>query len=195
MNNKVILSFDDGPEPVSALAGILSVLKDSGVTAEFYMLGSEMERNPEAIKRVVALGHSIQNHSWSHRNLETSSEDVVYEELNKTQSIIREITGSVATKVRPPYGAGGWPKKYDPELVSVSEKLSLRIRNWDVDTEDWRFPKGLGAEKLQKIDAQLKRRKSNMNVLLHVQKETARDLRAFIEHLKRIGFEFGRPVR
>jgi peptidoglycan/xylan/chitin deacetylase (PgdA/CDA1 family) len=195
-NRKVILSFDDGPRPEKALKSILTVLQGNGIKAEFYLLGSEVESNPSATKLITSQGHKAQNHSWSHPNLAKVSEDRVRSELQKTQQIIKDATGIKPTKVRPPYGAGGWPKKYDPELAKVAQSLSLIIQNWDIDTEDWKSPRGIGPTKIGMIKQQLERNtsKPTINVLMHVQQETARDLPEFISFLKELGFTLIDPV-
>ncbi|MGD8912877.1 MAG: polysaccharide deacetylase family protein [Candidatus Thiodiazotropha sp.] len=192
---KIIFSFDDGPAPESVLNNILMVLQKNGIKAEFYVLGSEVQKYPSAAKSITDRGHKIQNHSWSHADLAEASEDKVQSELERTQKVIKEVTGAKATKVRPPYGAGGWPKKHDPELAKVARNLSLTIHNWDIDTEDWKKPRGIGVVKIEKLKKQFnqKRGKPRLNVLMHVQQETARDLPGFIQYLKESGFTFSVP--
>jgi peptidoglycan/xylan/chitin deacetylase (PgdA/CDA1 family) len=94
-----------------------------------------------------------------------------------------------------PFGSGGWPGKHDPELANVSANLSLHIHNWDIDTEDWKRPRGIGAAKIKMIQDQLDKKRSNATlvVLMHVQQETARDLPNFINYLKESGFSFSAP--
>lgn len=114
----------------------------------------------------------------------------------RTQAIIKEVTGVAPTKVRPPYGAGGWPKNFDPELAKVAKSLSLSIHNWDIDTEDWKAPRGVGTTKIAAVRDQLSRKKAKsiLNVLMHVQDETARDLPDFIKFMKQSGFKFALPL-
>lgn len=194
---KVILSFDDGPAPEKALNTILNVLASNAIKAEFYVLGSEVKKHPDAAKSIVIGGHSIQNHSWSHPNLAKAKESTVKTELEKTQQVIKEVTGVKTTRVRPPYGAGGWPGKYDAELARVSSKLSMTIHNWDIDTEDWKAPRGIGKMKIAMLKKQLdtKKTKNTLNILMHVQDETARDLSEFIKYLKQSGFSFAVPTK
>lgn len=194
-NRKIVFSFDDGPAPVGALNSILSVLQKNAVKAEFYVLGGEVKKYPAAARSIVSQGHKIQNHSWSHPNLAKASEDRVRAELEKTMNIIKEVTGVKTTKVRPPYGAGGWPNKFDPELAKVARSLALSINNWDIDTEDWKTPRGIGSKKREMIGKQFDRQKTKriLNVLMHVQNETARDLPNFITYLKESGFKFAIP--
>lgn len=195
-NRKIVFTFDDGPAPESALNTILMVLQKNGIKAEFYVLGSEVKKYPSAARSITTKGHKIQNHSWSHANLAKASEGKVQSELERTQNVIKEATGVKATKVRPPYGAGGWPKRHDPELAKVATNLSLSIHNWDIDTEDWKKPRGIGAAKIEMLKKQFnqKRGKAILNVLMHVQKETARDLPGFIKYLKESGFTFSVPM-
>jgi peptidoglycan/xylan/chitin deacetylase (PgdA/CDA1 family) len=142
----------------------------------------------------VDAGHKIQNHSWSHINLQTAPESSVREQVSKTQEIIREATGVTPTKLRPPYGAGGWARRFDPEILKVAGEFSLTIENWDIDTEDWKAPQGIGAPKIALVQKEMAKKSAHrLVVLMHVQPATARDLPQFIETLKGWGFAFARP--
>ena len=191
----VILTFDDGPSPSTALSNILTVLRQNNIQAEFYLLGAEVNKNYKATKSIVTQGHIVQNHSWSHIDLAKASERRVYSELKKTQDVILNATGILPTKVRPPYGAGGWANHPDFELSKVTKKLSLKLENWDIDTEDWKKPAGLNAYKLTKIKKQLEshKRQSNLTILMHVKSSTARDLPHFIRMLQQWGYSFANP--
>lgn len=191
----VVLSFDDGPAPVSALESILQTLEENGIIAEFYVLGREVKQYPEAARTIVRQGHHIQNHSWSHPDLARESEQDVRRELEQTQNIIKTVTGVTPSKIRPPYGAGGFRGHLDPELVDVARELALTIVTWDIDTEDWKAPKGLGFEKVRNIETQFtqQRRKTLFNILMHVQAATARDLPSFISRLEDWGFDIAEP--
>jgi peptidoglycan/xylan/chitin deacetylase (PgdA/CDA1 family) len=191
----VVLSFDDGPAPVSALESILETLRLNEIKAEFYLLGSEVEQHPDAARMIVREGHGIQNHSWSHPDLSRATAQNVRLELKDTQAVIADATGVIPTKVRPPYGAGGFRGYIDPELAEVAEELSLTIVTWDIDTEDWKTPQGLGPEKISTIESQFTQqlRKTLFNVLMHVQRGTARDLPAFIARLREWGFAIVEP--
>lgn len=141
------------------------------------MLGQEVKTAMAETKLAAEQGHAIQNHSWSHPDLKVANHARVREELESTQKIIKDAVGTASTRIRPPYGAGGW-SPFDPELREVAESLSLKILNWDVDTNDWRPPRGIGPSKVTDVELQLKRRidRSPLNVLMHVRAETARDL-------------------
>ncbi len=191
----VVLSFDDGPAPLAALESILQTLQQEEIKAEFYVLGDEVRQYPEAARMIVGQGHDIQNHSWSHSDLEQATEQSVRSELERTQDIIEKTTGVTPTKIRPPYGAGGFRGHLDLELVEVARDLSLDIVTWDIDTEDWKAPQGLGSEKINNIESQFEQqpRKESFNILMHVQTGTARDLPAFISRLREWGFTIAEP--
>lgn len=165
--------------------------------AEFYVLGSKVKSFPKAAKMIIAKGHRLQNHSWSHLNLKKAQERDVMSELKKTQDIVKETTGAAPTKVCPPFGAGGWPRKYDPELSKIALKLGLTIQNWDIDTNDWREPEGIKGVKLAAIEDQFwyppNKDKTSLIVLMHVKPNTAKDLPSFLLQLKKWGFTFVRP--
>jgi peptidoglycan/xylan/chitin deacetylase (PgdA/CDA1 family) len=191
----VVLSFDDGPAPVSALESILQTLQEQEIKAEFYVLGNEVEQYPDAARMIVRQGHDIQNHSWSHPDLAKAPEQDVRWELEETQNIIEDATGEIPTKIRPPYGAGGFRGHLDPELVEVARDLSLTIVTWDIDTEDWKAPKGLGPEKIRNIESQFTQQQHKVlfNILMHVQPATASDLPFFISQLREWGFTIAEP--
>lgn len=194
-NKSLLLSFDDGPLPQSALMQILGVLTAKAIRAEFYLLGEEVESSPTLAIAIVKAGHSIQNHSWNHpKSMDKLPIAMVREQIEKTQKIIEKMTGITPTKFRPPYGSGGWPRSIDPEIAQVAKEYSLAVRNWDIDTGDWKIPKGLATERQSVILDDIKRHpKDSLNVLLHVQSATAQGLSSFIERLGAAGCSFLSP--
>ena len=201
----LILSFDDGPEPVAALTSILRTLDHSHIKTEFYVLGERVQRSPDAARAIVKQGHKIYNHSWDHpKNLRKQSMAQVRAQLENTQKIIKEATGETPTKFRPPYGLGVLPGTQDPEITAVARALSLTIQGWDIDTNDWNNRPEFGGkrgllvpEKLKKIREQLgwgfNKTKPKLNMLMHVLDETAHDLPGFITKLREWGYSFTDP--
>lgn len=123
------ITFDDGPSekwtPV-----LLDGLKERGVKATFFVIGKNIEKegNRDIIKRMYQEGHQIGNHTYSHVNLSQMNTDKAHEELNKTDALIREITGKTPEFVRPPFGA--FPADMEEEI----DKLYVK---WTVDPLDW----------------------------------------------------------
>jgi len=86
----VALTFDDGPRPVITEA-ILDILARHQVKASFFMMGRSIERNKALAARVLAEGHELGNHSYSHPRLVLKSPAFVEEEISKTDALLREV--------------------------------------------------------------------------------------------------------
>jgi len=126
-NSKIFLTFDDGPNEYTLK--ILEILKNFDAKATFFVIGENCQKFPEIFKRIFKEDHSIGNHSFSHSikfffNFKN--------EIEKTNEVIKEITG-VETKIfRPPWGIlPFWLKNY---LSKEGYKTIL----WDVDSRDWK---------------------------------------------------------
>ncbi|WP_214103469.1 polysaccharide deacetylase family protein [Acrocarpospora catenulata] len=123
----VALTFNDGPGH-----GTNRLLNALGTTrATFFIIGSAAAAQPDLVRRIHDRGHLVANHTWSHRDLTTLPENRVYEQLSRTQSIIKEITGADSRLVRAPYGA------IDPDVVAVAKELGLSLIREDVDPDEW----------------------------------------------------------
>lgn len=99
---RIALTIDDGynfqPE-------MLAYLKSRNVRCTTFLLGSWASSHRDQVKMMADAGFEIANHSWSHPNFTTISAEQIASELSKTQSVLREITGTSVALVRPPYGA------------------------------------------------------------------------------------------
>jgi len=126
----VALTFDDGPDG-KYTAQILDVLRDYNVKATFFLVGQQVNKYPEVAQRIVEEGHSIGNHSWSHKDLTKLSSKARDEEIDKTQQAILKATGVTPQLMRAPYGALS-----DSVLKSVRE-YNMKHVFWTVDTRDW----------------------------------------------------------
>ena len=137
---KVVLTFDDGPDP-KYTPQILDILKREGVKASFFLVGSRAELYPEIVRRIVREGHEIGNHSYTHANIGLVSEQQVRLELNATQRLIEAICGRSTTLFRPPYNADTNPNKSEEIApLLIAQDLGYWIALEDVDTEDWSRP-------------------------------------------------------
>ena len=165
------------------------------VTADFYVNGAEVAESDatrEATLRIHQGGHRVENHAWSHIALDGLPLADVQSELRRTQDLITEVTGRAPTRLRPPFGAGAFSRPPDPELSQAAGELGLSLTLWQVDTNDWRSPRGLRA-KMRDIMAQVARNRDRAmtDVLMHVQTETANDLPDFIARLRNDGYSIG----
>lgn len=124
---KVAITFDDGPNP-NYTAGLLEGLKERGVLATFFLLGTEIEKYPELVEQMYEDGHLIGTHSYQHVNLCNLTDEKAVEQVVKTNELIEELTGECPQFIRPPFGC--WKKNLDYETTMI-EVL------WDVDPLDW----------------------------------------------------------
>jgi peptidoglycan/xylan/chitin deacetylase (PgdA/CDA1 family) len=158
---ELALTFDDGPNPAWT-PQLLEILASHDVRATFFLLGRYAEAESELVRRIVAAGHFIGNHSWSHPNLALASSSRIREELSRTSQTLEQITGAPVRIFRPPFGARR------PAVFRIAKELGLTPVLWNAMTSDWSEP---SAEKIverltSKID-RLERRGWAANIVLH----------------------------
>ena len=99
----IALTFDDGPDP-EFTPRILETLRRHGAKATFMMMGWNCVHHPDLVKRVVADGHEIGNHSWSHLDLATTDPATAESELRRGRDAIERVSGHDVGFFRPPRG-------------------------------------------------------------------------------------------
>jgi peptidoglycan/xylan/chitin deacetylase (PgdA/CDA1 family) len=127
---KIALTFDDGPHPYKTDA-VLDILARYGIRATFFVVGENVSYYPEPLKRAVALGHEIGNHTYHHTLLSKSCEQSTAEEIEKTEEIIFRTAGYRTKLFRPPEGA------YSECSLNVVKSKDYRVILWTVDSRDW----------------------------------------------------------
>lgn len=128
----VALSFDDGPnDPYTTQ--ILDILDRYNAKATFFLVGANVERQPETARRIVADGHAIGNHSYRHQRLDGLL-DIHYREAERAQHVITGVTGVAPTLYRPPNGF------HTPWQLITVRRLGLQPVTWDVAVRDWQRP-------------------------------------------------------
>ena len=128
--NCVAITYDDGPG--AETNRLLDKLKAKNAHASFMVLAPSAEQHPELLKRMKAEGHTIGNHTKSHRQLNTLSYEQVSQEIDAGNAAIKKATGQGTRWVRPPYGATNATVDQVTRDKGVSQAL------WDVDTVDWK---------------------------------------------------------
>ena len=160
--HEVALTFDDGPDP-EWTPKILNVLKAAKVKAAFFLVGVNAERYPNLVRRIVAEGHEIGNHTYYHPNLALCWPEHIRLELNATQLLIQTLTGRATTLFRPPYAADTQPARLaelTPLKIAQDQNYLVVLEN--IDPQDWARP---GADViLQRVKQQ--RHDGNI-ILLH----------------------------
>jgi peptidoglycan/xylan/chitin deacetylase (PgdA/CDA1 family) len=100
----VALTFDDGPDP-ELTPEVLDILQRAGIRATFMLVGERIAAAPDLVRRAVAEGHHVGNHTWSHRSLATLGPEEVREELTRTTELLgRIVPDADVAFFRPPRG-------------------------------------------------------------------------------------------
>ena len=133
----VALTFDDGPDPVQT-PRLLRLLAQQRVHATFCLVGSNVARHPDLVRRIVAGGHTLCNHTWDHDlQLGKASAATIRADLQRTNNAIRRAAPGAKVKYfRAPGG------NFTPRLVAVAGRLAMTSIYWKVDPRDWHHPKG-----------------------------------------------------
>lgn len=131
---RAALTFDDGPHPVHT-PKVLDILKQAGMKATFFVVGGQVRKYPELVRRMVAEGHALGSHSDDHPNLATVSRAEVARQLAQLQAAVDAALGHPYElwQVRPPYGSMDSVVK---EVIQSSGHMAVM---WTVDSRDWRF--------------------------------------------------------
>ncbi|MEP7074800.1 MAG: glycosyltransferase [Acidobacteriota bacterium] len=136
---KIALTFDDGPDPVWT-PQILDILKQKGVSATFFVVGENGQANPNLIRRIVADGNAIGNHSFTHPNLAEVPHQVTDLELNTTQRLIESLTGHSTRLFRAPYFGDAEPRTPDELVPTVqAQNLGYISVGLHLDPDDWKL--------------------------------------------------------
>jgi peptidoglycan-N-acetylglucosamine deacetylase len=127
---KLALTFDDGPSGLTEM--LLDLLKELGVKATFFWLGQNLKEFNAIARRACAEGHTFGNHSYDHTDFsKIRTDEVLREQIIKTQLIYRDTLGIEPSLVRPPFG------KVTDELIETLKGMGMKIVFWSVDTGDW----------------------------------------------------------
>jgi len=148
----VALTFDDGPDP-RYTPQLLDLLKKYKVKATFCLVGSRASSRPSLVRRIVAEGHTLCNHTWNHSMLlGTQTDAVILKDLQDTNTAIRKAVPNAKIKYfRAPGG------KFTPKLVGLARSLGMASTYWSVDTRDWDKPTfGSGEPMIDHIIAAVK---------------------------------------
>jgi len=138
--HQVALTFDDGPDP-KWTPQVLDLLKARGVRAAFFLVGVNAEKYPDLVRRIVAEGHEIGNHTYYHPNLAVCWPEHIRLELNATQLLLETITGRSTTLFRPPYAADTSPSSLaDLAPLRIADEMNYLVVLENIDPQDWARP-------------------------------------------------------
>ncbi|MFK4067079.1 polysaccharide deacetylase family protein [Streptomyces sp. NPDC029674] len=185
----VNITIDDGPDP-KWTPQMLDLLREYGAKATFCMVGTQAQAHPEIVKKVVAAGHRLCDHSVSH-NTSMDKDSQAYQswQILDAERMITKASGGVRPMYyRAPGGA------FTPYSRKLAASRGMRPLGWNVDSKDFELP-GTDA-----IVATVERELPNGPTLLFHdaggdRTQTVEALRRLLPRLKEQGYSFGFPVR
>ena len=156
---RISLTFDDGPSE-QFTGQILDILREHQVPATFFVCGRNVEEHPDLLRRIVAEGHEVGNHTYSHLFVYFKSRRRMAEEIDRTQAIIEKVIGFRPKVFRPPYGARWFG------LVPTLLERGMHMILWSAAGYDWKKDvPGI-------TEAALRELKPGAVILLHDGRET-----------------------
>jgi peptidoglycan/xylan/chitin deacetylase (PgdA/CDA1 family) len=156
---RISLTFDDGPAE-RFTEQVLDILRQQHVPATFFVCGKNVEEHPELVRRMVAEGHEVGNHTYSHLFVCFKSRRRMAAEIDRTQAIIEKVIGFRPNIFRPPYGARWFG------LIPTLLERGMHLIQWSATGYDWKKDvKGI-------TEAALRELKPGAVVLLHDGRET-----------------------
>jgi peptidoglycan/xylan/chitin deacetylase (PgdA/CDA1 family) len=127
----VAITFDDGPHPEGTPA-ILEILARHGATATFFVIGEQVVKRPELVRRIAAGGHAIALHGYHHRlHLRRTAADL-RADFTRGAAAIEDAIGQTPKLHRPPYGI------YSPVSLRIARANGLEPLLWTTWGKDWR---------------------------------------------------------
>ncbi|MGO4108761.1 polysaccharide deacetylase family protein [Paenibacillus sp. YAF4_2] len=183
-SKKIALTFDDGPYPETTEL-ILDLLKEYHAKATFFVVGTRVESFPETVKREIAEGHEVANHTFNHVYfLQKKNTETMQSEIVRTEQALEQLTGKKPLLFRPP---GGF---YNERMIAIAKKYGYTtvLWSWHQDTNDWRAP---GVHKI--VNKVLNNARNGDIILLHDyvprSMQTVEALKLILPELQKRGFE------
>jgi peptidoglycan-N-acetylglucosamine deacetylase len=179
----VALTFDDGP--TDQTDEILTILKEEEVKATFFVTGREIEENLKEAKEIVAEGHELGNHSYSHERMILKTPSYIRKEIESTDKLIRKAGYEGKIQFRPPYGK---------KLIGLPYYLNKHDRKtilWNIEPETYPEIASDSTKIVKHVSGNIQ---PGSIILLHVmyesRKESIKSVKGIIQELKGKGYTF-----
>ena len=181
-DKKMTLTFDQGYEN-GYTAKILDTLKEKNVKAVFFLLKDYAEKNPDLVKRMIAEGHTIANHSVHHYSMPTLDDKTCESEIMDMHKYVKDTFGVEMTLFRPPMG------EFSEASLAVTQNCGYKTVMWSFAYTDWDTNKQPDLAESQKklVDAA---HEGAIYLLHSVSKTNAEILPKVIDEIRAKGFEF-----
>jgi peptidoglycan/xylan/chitin deacetylase (PgdA/CDA1 family) len=130
-SKRVALTFDDGPNPLYT-PGIMEVLKQYDGRATFFLVGKMAQQYPDLVLELLAQGHELGNHSYTHPNITKLKQSELIAEVLRTRVLIKDISSRQTYLFRPPGG------NIDEATTKQLRALDYNIVYWDVNAGEFK---------------------------------------------------------
>ena len=181
----IALTIDDGPDSTYT-PQVLALLDQYKIQATFCMLGRSAATHAGLVQEVVAAGHAVANHTYTHANLSKADVNTVRSEITRAHDALAAAGAKPPAFFRAPYGA------WSPTVFQVCQELGLRPLDWSVDPRDWSRP---GADHI--VDTVLGHTHTGSIILEHDgggdRSQTVAALGRFLPKLLEQGYRFVQP--
>lgn len=174
----VVLTFDDGVDEIQT-PKVLDVLKKYDAKAIFFIIGEKAEKHPHLVQRIVAEGHKIGIHSYTHKPIfPILAYDNMHKEVWDTKEILEKITGEIVDLFRPPFGVT------NPNVGKVVEELNLKTIGWNIRSLDT----NMSQDRLQVAERVSKKLTGRDIILLHDDRQGSEILlEALLKNIEKSG--------
>lgn len=193
VKNQVVLTFDDGPDETYT-PQILDILKKEKVPAAFFVVGVQAEQNLPLLRRIYDEGHEIGNHTFTHPNIATVSDERATAEMESTRLLIEAETGRSTVLFRAPFNADAEPStEVELKPIALSKQKNYYTVGESIDPNDW--DKGVSADTIyNRVVRQYEANPEKGIILLHDaggdRQATVRALPRIIQYFKSRGVQF-----
>jgi peptidoglycan-N-acetylglucosamine deacetylase len=138
----IYLTFDDGPHPEHT-PHLLSLLEQHGAKGAFFVIGNAIEKNSELMRRMLAEGHTIGNHSMTHPKMRRLGAGAQWAEIDRADLALQKIDGKRRHAYRPPNGRMTWPQ------LAATLRHQQPMVLWTIDSLDYKLSPTQVVQQLQ----------------------------------------------
>ena len=183
-NNKILLTFDDGPNP-GTTEKILEQLSSLNIKALHFCIGTNLKKHPGLTNELISEGQTIGNHTLNHKYLTRISKDEVKSEIEQVDLILADDFSYNVKHIRPPYG------RFNLSVRKWMNKTNLKVVMWNLVTYDYKYD-------LKKVKFAVDNYLQNNSIIVLHDSNKTKDI--IIDSIKYIadavaehGFKFGDP--
>src|SRR5699024_7366692 len=159
---------------------ILEVLKENNVKATFFIEGKWAKENAEYVKMIAEQDHIIGNHAYNHPDMARLSNQAILDQINKTNDVIKAITGKRPKWFAPPSGS------FSEHVVDTADNLEMETIMWTVDTIDWKNP-----DVSVMINRVMDKLHPGATILMHPTSSVSKGLPQLIEEIEAKDYKIG----